>query len=132
VRGEHEDHETGNREHRARDHDRPAPPKATVYAVGPRAYQRRYRHGQEAAYPECNTDAGVLEVALGDDLVDLGLEQDGREGDPEEVASKPEGAEPGVPQIAEVLRHGWCRHRSCRDHRERLLLISFSGRPDLL
>ena len=133
VRGEHEDHETGNREERARDHDRPAPSKATVYAVGPRADQGRHRHGQEAANPERNTDAGVLEVSLGDDFVDLGLEQDGRQRDPEEVAPEPEGAERGMAQVAKVrLRHGWRRRWNRRDHGARLLLIGFSGRPDLL
>src|SRR2546427_289153 len=87
--------------------------ESSVQAVRPGANEWRDRHCKRAAQAEGDADGGVLQP-LGDHLVDLGLDQDGRKGQPEEVAPEPEGAEGGVLQVPVVGRLGdagdGCRH----------------------
>jgi len=101
VAGRHQDHEPGNREESARDHDRSPASPAGVQAVRPCADDRRYGHREQAADSERDADGGVL-GSLWDDLVDLGLDQNRRQRNPEEVAAEPERAESGVLQVPVV------------------------------
>ena len=139
VVGEHQDDKAGQGENRAGDHDRPPPSKPAVKAIGPGSDQGRHRHRQQAADSEGDPDGRVLR-ALRHHGVDLVLDQDGGEGDPEEVASKPEGAESGVPEVAEPgcgaslygggRGHG--RKASARRRKVRRVLAAAFGRLPLI
>ena len=91
VVGRHQDQQAGDGEQGAGDHDRPAASESSIQAVRPGTHEGRHRHREHTAQAEGNADGRVLQP-LGDHLVDLGLDQDGREGQPEEVAPEPEGA----------------------------------------